>query len=72
MNDELVEGFLRSHLSSLTCSKLDEGALLPLHYSDGTDLPELVEMVPVERERAGEPTHSSEFQSQLEGQVSQL
>lgn len=50
VNDELVEGLLRSHLSSLTCGKLDEGALLPLHYSDGTDLPKLVEMVP---ERGG-------------------
>lgn len=56
MNDELVEGFLRSHLSGLTCSKLDEGALLPLHYSDGTDLPKLVEMVPVERGGGG--THT--------------
>lgn len=45
MNDELVEGFLCSHFSRLTCGELDKGALLPLHYGDGPDLSELVEMV---------------------------
>lgn len=46
VDDELVEGFLRGHLGGLARGKLDEGALLPLHYGDGADLPELVEMVP--------------------------
>lgn len=46
VNDQLVEGFLGGHLSSLTSGKLDKGTLLPLHYGDGADLPELVEMIP--------------------------
>lgn len=55
MNDELVEGFLGGHLSSLPCSKLNEGALLPLHYSDGSNLPKLVEMVPGGKMQVGRP-----------------
>lgn len=52
VNDELVEGFLRGHLGSLSRGKLDEGALLPLHYGDGADLPKLVEMVPGRKKKA--------------------
>lgn len=47
VNDELVERFLRGHLGRLTRSKLDKGTLLSLHYSDGANLPKLIEMVPL-------------------------
>lgn len=45
IHDELVEGLLSSHLSSLPGGELDEGTLLPLHNRDCADLPELVEVI---------------------------
>lgn len=48
-DDELVEGLLCGELSGLPRGELDEGALLPLHYGGGADLPKLVKVVPVWR-----------------------
>lgn len=47
VDDEFVEGFLSSHLCSLSGGKLDESTLLPLHHRDRPDLPKLVKVISV-------------------------
>lgn len=61
VNNEFVEGLFSSRFSRLPRGKLDESALLPLDYGNGSDFTKLVEVTPAMTQIRDHHTQNSEI-----------